>query len=161
MYMMANYNGKQRTGILSLSTDYGSGGLAGGELGRGVSQSTTNTWASKVTQNFAPQLGSNTKIGVFDARMNTLVYRNGSLWATHTVFVPAAHRRRSAVDWWQVGTDGSVQQFGRLQDPNSVNFYVVSEPCGECQRGHAGGISRMSASSYASGAYAFRAASGS
>jgi len=158
MYLMANYNGNSGgQGYLSLSTITGTVNSPVLNL-NAVFPSTSSTWASTVSQNFAPQLGSAQKIGVFDARMNTVVYRNGSLWATHTVFVPAASPTRSAVDWWQVATDGTVQQFGRLEDTGGTYFYTYPSLAVNVNGDMLVGYSRMSSNSYGSGAYAFRAA---
>ena len=159
MYLMANFNGNSSgAGSLSLSTITGTVGSESLNLNVAF-PSTSNTWASTVPQNFAPQLGDTEKIGVFDARLNTVVYRNGSLWTTHTVFVPASAPTISAVDWWQVDTNGSVQQFGRLQDPGGLFFYTYPSLSVNAKGDMLVGYSRMASTEYASAAYALRAAS--
>jgi len=55
--------------------------------------------------------------------------RNGSLWASHTVYLPATGTpTRTAAQWWQVstaaGSIGKVQQFRRIDDPSGANFYA-------------------------------------
>jgi hypothetical protein len=47
--------------------------------------------------NFAPQLGSANKFYLGDSSMLSVVYRNGAVWATHTVFLPAGAPTRSAI----------------------------------------------------------------
>jgi hypothetical protein len=81
------------------------------------------------TLNFAPQLGSTSLIDTDDDRLQSCVYRNGSLWASHTVYLPATGTpTRTAAQWWQVstaaGSIGKVQQFGRIDDPSGANFYA-------------------------------------
>jgi hypothetical protein len=79
--------------------------------------------------NFAPQLGSSENIDTEDGRIQSCVYRNGSLWASHTVYLPATGTpTRTAAQWWQINVSasgfGQVQQFGRIDDPSAVNFYA-------------------------------------
>ena len=79
--------------------------------------------------NFAPQLGSSENIDTEDGRIQSCVYRNGSLWASHTVYLPATGTpTRTAAQWWQINVNasgfGQVQQFGRIDDPSAVNFYA-------------------------------------
>ena len=86
---------------------------------------TAQAW-SQTTVN-ARQLGSTELIQTNDPRIQTLFYRNGSLWTTHTVFLPATSPTRSAVQWWQINptstsNTGSVTQFGRIEDPTSNIF---------------------------------------
>ena len=79
--------------------------------------------------NFAPQLGSSENIDTEDGRIQSCVYRNGSLWASHTVYLPATGTpTRTAAQWWQINMSasalGQVQQFGRIDDPTAANFYA-------------------------------------
>lgn len=81
------------------------------------------------TLNFAPQLGSTSLIDTDDDRLQSCVYRNGSLWASHTVYLPATGMpTRTAAQWWQIstaaGSVGKVQQVGRIDDPSGANFYA-------------------------------------
>jgi hypothetical protein len=79
--------------------------------------------------NFAPQRGSSENIDTEDGRIQSCVYRNGSLWASHTVYLPATGTpTRTAAQWWQINVSasgfGQVQQFGRIDDPSAANFYA-------------------------------------
>jgi Putative Ig domain len=81
------------------------------------------------TVNFAPQLGSARLIDTDDDRLQSCVYRNGSLWASQTVYLPATGTpTRTAAQWWQistaVGSVGQMLQFGRISDPSGANFYA-------------------------------------
>ncbi len=90
----------------------------------------SSAWQSfSPTLNFAPQLGSASLIDTDDDRLQSCVYRNGSLWASHTVYLPATGTpTRTAAQWWQIDTApdsvGHVQQFGRIDDPSGANFYA-------------------------------------
>src|SRR6266542_3800409 len=77
--------------------------------------------------NFAPQLGVTNGIDNNDARIQSVVYRNGFLWFTHTIFLPGgtSAATRSAVQWWQVNPlDWSIVQRGLIDDPDGVTFYA-------------------------------------
>jgi hypothetical protein len=71
---------------------------------------------------FAPQLGSAQKIYMGDARIQSVAFRNGTLWVSHTVFLPANAPTRSAVQWWEV-TPGGQQpiQRGLVDDPSGAS----------------------------------------
>ena len=124
--------------------------------------STTNTWAgvgSTGFLDFAPQLGSSQKIMNNDDRMQNVIYRNGSLWCTHTVFLPASTGSRSAVQWWQLSTSGNIQQFGRIDDATGGKFYAFPSIAVNKTNDAMIGYSRFSAQQYAAANYSFRAAS--
>ncbi len=73
---------------------------------------------------FAPQTNTSVKIRTGDSRMQNVVYRNGSLWCTHNIFLPVVSPTRSSVQWWQMSTNGNVQQAGRIDDSAGVKFYA-------------------------------------
>jgi len=51
--------------------------------------------------NFLPQLGSSVLIDGNDSRLMNCVFRNGSLWCTHNIFLPAVGTvNREAVQLW-------------------------------------------------------------
>lgn len=108
--------------------------------------------------NFAPQLGTVEKIQNNDARMLSAVYRNGSLWAAHTVFLPANGSTRSAVQWWQFLPDTTLQQFGRVDDNTGVMFFAFPSLAVNVRNDALIGYSTFSANQFASAAFSFRAA---
>lgn len=121
---------------------------------------TSSTWEDSPPfgADFAPQNATGTKIQNGDSRILKLVYRNGSLWATHTVFLPAGEPlTRSAVQWWQFQTDGTVQQFGRIDDGTGTIFRAYPTLAVNSQNDVLIGYSTFSGTNYASASYSFRA----
>jgi uncharacterized repeat protein (TIGR01451 family) len=105
--------------------------------------------------NFAPQLGSTARIYAGDARIQNVVFRNGTLWCTHTVFLLNSGPQRSAVQWWEISQGSRVLQRGRLDDPAGVNFYAYPSIAVNSLNDALLGYSRFSASQYPSANYAF------
>jgi len=116
--------------------------------------STPNPWAGDGPD--APQLGSINRISTNGDRMQNVVYRNGSLWATHTIFLPAASPNRASVQWWQVSTAGAVQQRGRIDDGTAANFFAFPSIAVNSASNVLIGYSRFSGTRYASANYSFR-----
>ena len=73
--------------------------------------------------NFLPQLGSSELINSVDSRIENVIYRNGKLWAVHHIFLPVNNPQRTAVQWWNLDTDGVILERGRIDDPtNNLSF---------------------------------------
>src|SRR6185503_12605831 len=119
------------------------------------------TWSFGGFDNFAPQSGTTQGIDAGDARMQSCIYRNGSLWCSHTVFLPSDFPNRCAAQWWQIRPFGKVEQFGRIDDSSGVNFYAYPSIGVNANNDVLIGYSRFSASQYASANYAFRYAADS
>ncbi len=141
-----------------------SGPVGGEVLSLGTAYSTdTNQWASAsllfFTGGFAPQLASPWRVDHNDSRIQNVVYRNGSLWCTHTVFLPANFPTRSSVQWWELGTNGASIQFGRIDDPASINYYAFPSIAVNRNDDVLIGFSRFSTNQYPSANYAFRSCS--
>jgi len=65
----------------------------------------------------APQLGGTELIATYDDRVQSAVFRDGSLWVAQTVFLPAVGPNRSSVQWWRIAaSSGQVQQRGLIDD---------------------------------------------
>jgi hypothetical protein len=114
--------------------------------------------------NFARQLGSSENIDTEDGRIQSCVYRNGSLRASHTVYLPATGiPTRTAAQWWQINMSasalGQVQQFGRIDDPTAANFYafptLAVNQYGDVMLGY----THFGTGIYPSGVYSMRLAS--
>ncbi|HWT03619.1 MAG TPA: proprotein convertase P-domain-containing protein [Pyrinomonadaceae bacterium] len=123
-----------------------------------VSAANSWTFAPPSGSGFAPQLGSTAKIQTNDSRIQSVVYRNGSLWAAQTIFLPnAATPTRSSVQWWQITPAGAIQQRGRVDDPTGAKFYAFPSIAVNKNNDVLVGYSRFSSQQYASANYAFRA----
>jgi hypothetical protein len=105
---------------------------------------------------FAPQLGSVQKIQTNDSRIGNCVYRGGSIWCTHTVFLPLGGPTRSAVQWFELSPAGVVRQFGRIDDASGAAFYAFPSLAVNATNDVLIGYSRFGAGQYASGNYAYR-----
>jgi len=159
MYLVENWRGNQAgTGYLRLSSITGAVGSE--VLNTGIAfPSTANPWDDlPPVQNFAPQLGSAQKIKAGESIIHGAVYRNGSIWCAHAVFLPAGGSpTRSAVQWWQLSTTGVIQQRGRIDDPAGNIFYSFPSLAVNRDNDVLVGYTRFSATQYASAAYSFRA----
>ena len=109
--------------------------------------------------NFLPQLGTSSKIEAFDDRIRTVIYRNGSLWATHSIKLPSTFPpERTAVQWFEIGPDRSIRQHGLIDSPTGGQFFDEPSLGVNGNNDVLIGYSRFSASQYASANYAFRRA---
>ncbi len=122
---------------------------------------TASTWQDWATAtNSAPQLGTSQKIDTDDARIENCIYRNGSLWAAQTVFLPASAPTRSSVQWWQINTVGGnlgvVQQLGRRDDPYGKYNFAYPTVAVNANSDMMIGYSRFGASQYASANFSYR-----
>ncbi|HJW14613.1 MAG TPA: PKD domain-containing protein, partial [Thermoanaerobaculia bacterium] len=118
--------------------------------------------------NFGPQKDaprdSRTEIPVFVQTGNSdfshVVFRNGLITASHTVFLPAGGpATRSAVQWWQLTADGAVVARGRLDDATGQTFYAYSSIAPNRDNDVLLGYTTYSLQQYPSAGYSFRAAS--
>lgn len=117
------------------------------------------SWDSFVTGDFAPQQGTTRKIDAGDDRILSVVYRNQSLWFSHTVFLPAGGPARSAAQWLQVETGAwSIRQMGRVEDPAGSEFFAFPTLAVNAVDDVLMGFSCFSKTRFASGAYALRRA---
>ena len=158
MYLVRHWNGNSGgSGFLRISTITGSVGAEVYTAG-GPFVSTANPWGFQPSGgvDFAPQQGTNDKIQNNDARIQNVVYRNGSIWATQNAFLPAVSPTHTAAQWWQFTSAGAVQQFGRVEDTNALIFYAFPSIAVNSQNDALLGFSSFSASQFASASYAFR-----
>ena len=115
-------------------------------------------WAfSPGSVDFAPQSNTTVKIRNADSRIQNVVYRNGSLWCAQTVFLPYTNATRSAVQWWEIATNGVVRQAARIDDSSGINFYAFPSISVNKFGDALVGYSRFSSKQYASANYSFRA----
>ncbi len=159
LYLLSVYD--SATGRLHMATITGAlGSETFTESSTAITSSLGGWTGSSVSgADFAPQLGSTNKIDNGDDRIQNVVYRNGMLWTTHTIFLPPGGvPARSSVQWWQItpGTTPSLAQMGRIDDATGVNFYAYPSLAVNKNNDVLIGFASFSASQYASGAYAFR-----
>jgi len=115
-------------------------------------------WAHRPGTNIAtfhPQLGVTNRIGAFtDSRPGGVVYQNGSLWCSQTVFLPAANPTYSAVQWWKIPPESRVYtQFGRIEDTSGVTSYAFDSIAVNRFEDVLIGYSSFSSNQYASANY--------
>jgi hypothetical protein len=153
MYLVEDWDGS--AGQIRVSTITGSVGAEVLTIGTSL-PTASNTWTYFGTDDFAPQLGTTRGIDAGDSRILSCSYRNGSLWASHTAFVPAASPTHSVAQWWQFLPDGTVQQFGRIEDPSGAQFFAFPTIAANASNDVLIGYSRFSAEQSASANYAYR-----
>lgn len=157
MYLLQTWSGNTNgSGYLRL---YSITGAVGSEVlnnvSSGVFVTTTSPWDSN-GGNMAPQLGTPNKIYINDTGIQNVVYRNGSLWCVHTIFLGGS--TRSSVQWWQIEpTAPAVQQRGRIDDASGNIFYGYPSIAVNSSNDVLIGYSRFSSTQYAGAGYAFRA----
>lgn len=117
---------------------------------------TGEPWSWGAPANLAPQAVLATKIATNDDRMQSLVYRNGALWAAHTVFWPVDAPTWSAVQWLQLSPAGAILQSGRIEDPLGQMHYAFPSLAVNRNGDVLVGYARFSPAEFASGYYAVR-----
>ena len=161
MYILQTGNGNSGgNGFVGLATLTGAVGSE--VLSATTFISTPNPWANGApAANFAPQSGTANKVACNDTRMQKVIYRNGSIWGTHTIFLPAAAPTRSSVQWWQLSTASAILQRGRIDDGTGANFYAF--PCIDVNKNNDAmiGCAKFSGTTFPSACYALRMASDS
>lgn len=106
---------------------------------------------------FAPQLGSTSKLDAGDNRIHRMVYRNNKLWCAHTVFYPlSSSAKRCAVMWWQIDTLAVPIQNGLIEDPTTPGFYTYPSIAVNKDNDVLIGFSFLSKNVHPSAAYALR-----
>ena len=153
-YMLNNYNGNSAgSGFVKICTItgavnspvYTSGALCG------VNQ----PWSETPVD--APQKNSTKLINTNGTKMRSVIVRNGSIWAAHTIFLPAATPNHSSVDWWQIRpVDSTVLQYGRIDDPTGVNYISFPSMAVTANNSLLIGASVFSSNIFASDLYAYR-----
>ncbi|HEX7998760.1 MAG TPA: Calx-beta domain-containing protein [Pyrinomonadaceae bacterium] len=108
---------------------------------------------------FGQQAGSNQKVSNGDTRLQQVIFRNGSLWAVHHIFLPAGEvPTRTAVQWWQIDpATGAVLQRATIDDPSGTTSYAYPSIAVNKFNDVLVGYSRYSATQFVSGNYSFRA----
>lgn len=109
--------------------------------------------------NIAPQKGSSALIENNDARIINAVFRDGTIWTTHTVFFPAGNNpTRSAVQWWQINPNGRIIQRALIEDKTGNKFFAFPSIAVNMFGDALVGFSRFGRDQYAGANYALRLA---
>jgi hypothetical protein len=66
-----------------------------------------------------PQAGTTRRIISDQDEFSSVCVRNGRIWAVQTATLPAsaAGPTHTVVQWWRIAGDGTVEGFGRIEDP--------------------------------------------
>ncbi|MCK5783837.1 MAG: hypothetical protein KAH06_05280, partial [Desulfobacterales bacterium] len=120
--------------------------------------STPNPWKNWAGEygNFAPQLDAEDNINSGDGRIQNMVYRNGHLWCAHHIFLPVNNPTHSAIQWWQLATDGTILQRGRIEDETGFYHYTFPSIAVNAKEDVMIGYGSFSSEQYASSSYSFR-----
>jgi hypothetical protein len=160
LYLARNWNGNSNgTGFLRVSSVTGAvGSETYTAAGPFVQIASVWDMGPPNDEDFAPQSGTAQKIQNGDDRLMNLVYRNGYLWTAQNVFLPSGNPARTAAQWWQFSPDGTVIQFGRVDDPTGTVFYAYPTIAVNRQNDVLLGYSTFSANQFASAGYSLRSA---
>jgi len=83
------------------------------------------TWAFSATNTLFRQANTNAKVFPGDARIQSVVVRNKSIFAVHHIFLPSSSPTYSAIQLWQLKTNGlPVGDALRLKDTSGVKSYA-------------------------------------
>jgi len=109
------------------------------------------------SQKTAPQSGTTKKIATNDTRMRTVVYRNGLLYGSQTVFLPSSSPTRAACQVWQINPSNStLSGFYRVDDNTATNFYAFPSVTVNANDDLLVGYAVFSSSIFASAGYSYR-----
>lgn len=115
-YVLQAWNGTS----IRLSTVTGNIPTATWNTGAAVFPSNSaSPWQNNPTgatnSNLAQQLGETRRLSVNDARISCGVLKNGAIWCSQHVFLPATGNvDRAAVQWWKLTTAGAVSEVGKV-----------------------------------------------
>ncbi len=154
-YLLTDYNGNSGgNGYLKVGTITGTANKP--VYTSGVLIAVNQPWNETGVD--APQTGSVKLINTGGTKMRAPIYRNGYLWAAHTVYMPASGvATRAATDFWQINPiSNSVVQFGRLEDPTNALWTAYPSLAVTVDNDVLIGATMMGGSIWASSVYAYR-----
>lgn len=153
LYLVSTYGEGLR--LYSLEGDLGAETLS---IMTDVESATKWTSAVPGDIGIGPQKGTDYKVNLDDSRICNVVVRNGYIWTTHTIFLPAADPTRAAVQWWQLKPDGTIVQQGQVDDPSGETMYAFPSIAVNKRNEVLLGYNRFSADQYPSANYSYRLA---
>jgi hypothetical protein len=123
-------------------------------------------WQEPDGSDFAPQKGTSHKLDAGDGRINNAIYKNGSLWASHGVFVAGGPQGSHEVaDWYEIQppatitSNVNVTQQGRVEDASGKFHYTYDSIAVNDAGDVLIGGSRFSSDTFPSAYIAFHGAS--
>lgn len=114
-YILQNWNGS--ASAIRLSTVTGNIPTLTWNTSSAVFAVGGTPWADGNLGNLARQISEPRKIAVNDARISSAVMINGQIWCAHHIGLPADNYTHTAVQWWELSTNGTILQRGRIDDP--------------------------------------------
>jgi outer membrane protein assembly factor BamB len=125
-------------------------------------------WSNGISGDLAPQLqgppgcsycpSPPCRVQANDSRIHSVVFRNGRIWAAHTVFLPTGTPARSSIQWWQLNPDATVAQRGLLDDATGTRFFAFPSLAVNQNDDVLLGYSRFQGDEFAGASYSFRTA---
>lgn len=120
----------------------------------------SRSWASRSPAgDLGPQDTTSQRIDCGDDRLLSVVFRDNSLWCSHTIFVPTAAPTRCGAQWWEIGAPafGLIQE-GLLDDPDGDDFFAFPTLAVNAANDVVMGLSQFNSNAFASCAFAHRRA---
>lgn len=119
-YMLVDYNGNSGgNGYVQVCTI--TGNTSTPVFTNGAIIGVNKPWSESTL--LAKQKGTTSTIETGGTKMRAIMVRNGSIWATHTVALPANAPTHTASDFWQINpATNAVVQYGRIEDPTGKYF---------------------------------------
>lgn len=121
---------------------------------------TGSPWSNTGVLASQPTVAASQYIDAGDTRMQNVVYRNGKLWGTHTIFLPSTSPTRASCQTWEINpTSLVVNQSIRVDDNDGVapqeHFYYPSIAV-NANNDLLMGFAHSSVNHFAGGMYALR-----
>jgi alpha-tubulin suppressor-like RCC1 family protein len=164
LYFLQSASGPRPVSISGLQIYKMSGDSAATASFSPIGQASSPSWTSRFSgAQGAPQYDDENRTAIANAitadddRIHACQYRNGSLWAAHTIFLPAGSPTISAVQWWQISVPTiNVVQRGVIGGPGDNSFRAYPTIAANASNDALIGYSIFSGDSYPSAAYSFR-----
>jgi uncharacterized protein (TIGR03437 family) len=122
----------------------------------------SDPWADsgQGTADFAPQAGTSVHIDSGDGRLGNCVMRGGSIWCSHTIYLPYPRPTRTAAQWFQIDpSKPSLVQHGRVDDPTSTYLYAYPSIAVNKNGDAMMAYTRFSAGDFPTAEFSYRASS--
>lgn len=149
LYLLQDWSGDNKQ-LRLYKVDGSVGSPTFSTVGYPTGSSAWSEGAGSFPHNFAPQAGASNGLDAGNFTIDNAVYRNGYIWGAQAVLV----NNKSVIQWWQIGTNNSVIQQGRI-DENDNYFRSYPSIAVNKYNNAMIGYSRFSAGEYAGCAYTF------